>query len=89
MHVEKNILDMVLGSVLDIKGKMKDTLNGRRELMRMKIRKELHPRRKGDNMYELPPTCYTLTSSERHRFIDVLKRIKVLDGYQYISVYQC
>lgn len=49
MHVEKNICNMLLGTLLDIKGKTKDTSNGRREIMRIKIRKELQSIRKGDN----------------------------------------
>lgn len=32
-------------------------------------------------MYELSPKCYTLTPSEGHRFIDVLKCMKVPFGY--------
>lgn len=37
---------------------------------------------KGDNKYGLPLACYKLTSSEKSRFIEVLKRFKVLDGYE-------
>lgn len=49
--------------------------------MQMKTKKELHPIPKSDNRYELPRACYTLISSERYRFIGLLKRIKVPDGY--------
>lgn len=43
MHVKKNICDILFGILLDFKAKTKDTLNARRKLMRMKIRKKLHP----------------------------------------------
>lgn len=35
-------------------------------------------------MYKLPPACYLLTTSNKYRFIDMLKCIKVLDGYASI-----
>lgn len=59
IYVEKNIYDMFLGTLLDIKGKIKDALNRRRELIRMKIRKDLHLITKVDK-YELLPACYTM-----------------------------
>lgn len=49
--------------------------------MQMKIKKDLHPIPKGYNRYELPPECYILTSSKRHRLIDLLEHIKVSNGY--------
>lgn len=47
----------------------------------MEIEKEIHAIPKAADIYELPPACYTMTSSERYRSIDVLKSIKVPDGY--------
>ena len=43
MHIEKNICDSVMGTVLDIDKKSKDSLNARLDLKMMGIRKELHP----------------------------------------------
>lgn len=83
MHVGNNICDVLLETLLDNKGKTEEIVNVRSELIRMKTGKELHPIFKGDNRYELPPACYTLTSSERNRFLDVLKHFKVLDGYAF------
>ena len=37
MHVEKNIFDNVIGTVISIKGKMKDSLNTRLDLKEMGI----------------------------------------------------
>lgn len=39
MYVEKNIYDMLLGTLLDTKDKIKDTLKGNCELMLMRLRK--------------------------------------------------
>ena len=38
MHVEKNICDSVIGTILNIQGKMKDGLNMRQDLAEMGIR---------------------------------------------------
>ena len=44
MHVEKNVFDSLIGTLLDIPGKTKDTLNARLDLEDMKLRKILHPK---------------------------------------------
>ena len=46
MHIEKNICDIILGTLLNIKGKTKDTIKTRLDLQAMNIRKELHPIKK-------------------------------------------
>jgi len=44
MHIEKNICDSIVGTLLDIQGKTKDHVNARCDLQSMEIRKDLHPR---------------------------------------------
>ncbi|KAL8156692.1 hypothetical protein AgCh_001698 [Apium graveolens] len=43
MHIEKNICDSILGTLLNISGKTKDHVNARLDLQEMGIRKILHP----------------------------------------------
>ena len=43
MHIEKNICDSVLGTLLDILGKSKDHINSCYDLYEMGIRKDLQP----------------------------------------------
>ena len=43
MHIEKNIVDSILGTLLDILGKTKDHAKARYDLKDMGIRKNLHP----------------------------------------------
>jgi hypothetical protein len=43
MHIEKNICDNIIGTLLDIPGKTKDHVNARYDLQLMGIREELHP----------------------------------------------
>jgi hypothetical protein len=42
MHVEKNVCEAMIGTLLDILGKTKDTLKARMDLEEMKLRKDLH-----------------------------------------------
>jgi hypothetical protein len=42
MHVEKNVSEALVGTLLDISGKTKDTLNAQVDLEEMKLRKNLY-----------------------------------------------
>ena len=44
MHIEKNIVDSILGTLLDISGKTKDHEKAQYDLKDMGIRKNLHPK---------------------------------------------
>ena len=43
MHIEKNVMDNIFGTILDMKGKTKDNLEAHRDLQEMGIRRTLHP----------------------------------------------
>ncbi|XP_058009346.1 uncharacterized protein LOC131183171 [Hevea brasiliensis] len=43
MHIEKNICDNILGTIMNIKGKTKDGIKTRLDLQALNIRPELHP----------------------------------------------
>lgn len=47
MHIEKNVCDNVLYTVLNDKNKSKDNLNARKDLKQMGIRPDLWPDEKG------------------------------------------
>jgi hypothetical protein len=42
MHVEKNVCETLIGTLLDIPGKTKDTLKAWMDIEEMKLRKDLH-----------------------------------------------
>lgn len=67
MHIEKNIYDNILGTIMNVQGKTKDTIKIRLDLQEMNIRPELHPIQKGEK-YEIPIACYTLSPQEKHNF---------------------
>jgi len=80
MHVEKNVCDSLVGTVLNIKGKTKDGLKCRQDLVEIGVRQQLHPVSKGLRTY-LPPTCHTMSTNDKKCFCHFLKNIKVPQGY--------
>ncbi|XP_070011494.1 uncharacterized protein [Nicotiana sylvestris] len=80
MHIEKNVCDNIIGTLLDMEGKTKDNLNVRRDLKEMGIRRDLHPTQR-DGKWYYPATCYTLSPEEKSKVCKFLKTIKVPDGY--------
>lgn len=80
MHVEKNLCDNVVGTLLKVEGKTKDNVNTCLDLKDMGIRKELHPREDGNKLF-LPPTQYTLSTDEKRVLCQILKEIKKSDSY--------
>lgn len=81
MHIEKNVCDNVIATLLGVSTKTKDNLNSRLDLQHLKLREELHPIKKDENTYLLPPARYTLSSDEKSRVLQILKDIKVPDGF--------
>jgi len=77
MHVEKNVCDSIIGTLLKIKGKTKDDINSRKDLVEMGLRLELQPKAHGKRTY-LPPT---LSRLEKRSFCDILRGMKVPIGY--------
>ncbi|XP_039123410.1 uncharacterized protein LOC120260030 [Dioscorea cayenensis subsp. rotundata] len=82
MHIEKNVSDNILGSLIGQEGKSKDKYKARLDLEDMGIRSVLHPKdRLGSSTKYLPKSCYQMTSSEKDAFLKVLKEMKIPDEY--------
>ncbi|XP_057418249.1 uncharacterized protein LOC130712428 [Lotus japonicus] len=80
MHIEKNVFESVIGTLLNVPGKTKDSINARLDLVSMGIRKELRPVKKGKRTY-LPPAAYTLSRKEKIALCKFLSGVKVPHGY--------
>ncbi|CAM8913860.1 unnamed protein product [Rhodiola kirilowii] len=80
MHVEKNICDSLIGTLLNIPGKTKDGVKARLDMLDMNIRTKLALETQGQRTY-LPPSCTTLSKSEKSRFCGCLKGVKVPYGF--------
>ncbi|KAK2652615.1 hypothetical protein Ddye_012471 [Dipteronia dyeriana] len=79
MHIEKNVRDSVLGTLMNIDGKTKDTYKTRLDLKQMGIRPELHPICV-NGQTKLPPACYSLSSTKKKGLCQFLHSIKLPDG---------
>jgi len=80
MHLEKNVCDSIIGTLLNILGKTKDGLNSRLDHVAMKIRGQLAPQTRANKIY-LPPACHTLSKEEKISFCECLLGVKVPHGY--------
>ena len=81
MHIEKNVCDNLLGTLLNLDGKTKDNMKARMDLQELGIRHDLHPKMLANDRIYLPPASYTMSAQEKDNFLTVLKNIKVPDGY--------
>jgi hypothetical protein len=80
MHIEKNICENIIGTILNIPGKTKDTVKARLDLKDLGIRKELQFRVNGDSC-EMPRARYTLSTEQKKAFCDFLREVKFPDGF--------
>jgi hypothetical protein len=81
MHVEKNVCDSVVGTLLNIPGKTKDGVNARLDMVELGIREELAPHSAVGKRRYLPPACHTLSKKEKKSFCECLRGIKVPQSY--------
>jgi hypothetical protein len=81
MHVEKNVCEALIGTLLDIPGKTKDTIKAQMDLEEMKLRKDLHHETLENGSKKLPTACYTLSKQEKMSLCNCLHGIKVSTGY--------
>ena len=80
MHIEKNVCDSIISTLLNVPNKTKDNLNSLLDLEEMGLRKELAPKI-GEKRTFLPPACYTLSRAEKVRLCKTLHELKVPEGY--------
>ena len=78
MHIEKNISDSLLRTLLDILGKSKDHINSRYYFYEMGIHKDLQPLKDSDKgNIHLAKACFSMTPDEKNLFCTVLKEAKL------------
>lgn len=80
MHVEKNVCDSLLGTILD-NDKSKDTSNARRDLKNFGVRESLwlYENERGQLMNLHAP--YVLTSDQRMQFCKFVRDVKFPDNF--------
>ncbi|XP_071714493.1 uncharacterized protein [Rutidosis leptorrhynchoides] len=84
MHIEKNVLEAILGTLL-MNDKSKDTHNARVDLEKLGIRKDLwlKPKTNGkkDGQFFKPLPKYSLKPEDRVSFCKFIKEVKLPDGF--------
>ena len=80
MHIEKNVCENIIGTLLNISGKTKDGLNSCLYLINIGLSSQLAPKFESKRTY-LPPTCYTLSKIEKKVFFQTYSHVKVPNGY--------
>ena len=80
IYVKKNLCDNIVGTLLNIEEKTKDTNKACLDLVDMNIRKEMHLQVRGNKLVK-PHACYTLIGDERKEFYKFVKSVKFPDGY--------
>ncbi|CAM8932248.1 unnamed protein product [Rhodiola kirilowii] len=80
MHVEKNICDNVLGTILQIAGKSKDSKEVRLDLEILGIRRDLWLKSVGGSNI-IPTANYVLPASKKKIFFDWMKELRFPDSY--------
>ena len=77
MHIEKNVCDNVIYTILNEQGKTKDHLNARKDLQDMNIRMDLWPDENGKYL----PAYFTMSNAQKDQFLRTLKNVILPDGY--------
>ena len=80
MHIEKNVCESILGTLLDDPNKTKDGKKARLDLKEMNIRSNLHLEERGKHTF-IPPAKYTLSRQEKRKICEWFASIKVPDGH--------
>jgi len=74
-------MDNILGTIFDIKGKVKDNLAAWLNLQEMRLRPKLHPFIAANGKTYMPPACHTMSREDKENFLKVLRNVRVPDGY--------
>ncbi|XP_042446384.1 uncharacterized protein LOC122031323 [Zingiber officinale] len=80
MHIEKNVFESLINTLMNIKGKTKDNVAARLDMVQMGIRPQLAPKI-GEKRTYLPPAACSFTKNERLQVCRSLMDIKVVEGF--------
>lgn len=80
MHIEKNVCDSLVGTLLNLKHKSKDSEASRLDMMEMGVRTDLAPE-VGEKRTYLPPSSFTLTKAEKRKVLKSLSSMKLPYGH--------
>ncbi|KAI5351538.1 hypothetical protein L3X38_004429 [Prunus dulcis] len=76
MHIEKNVCDSIIGTLLEISGKNKDGIAARLDLLNMGVKTDLQPEY-GQRYTRLPPGPWNLSRAEKKAVCNSFYGMKV------------
>ncbi|KAI5349930.1 hypothetical protein L3X38_002821 [Prunus dulcis] len=80
MHIEKNVCDSIIGTLLEIPGKNIDGIAARLDLLNMGVKTDLQPEY-GERRTRLPPGPWNLSRAEKREVCNSFYGMKVPEGY--------
>jgi len=80
MHIEKNICECIIGTILNIIGKTKDNINSRLDLQEMNLKPHLHPI-EDNGKTDYPRAPYDLTTEQKNKLLQFFRDLKVPDSF--------
>ena len=81
MHIEKNVCESIIGTMINILRKTKERVNVQLDLVEMGLGSKLSPRVDSKKTY-LPLTYYLLSNNEKKKIVfQTLSNLKVPKGY--------
>ncbi|KAK1680568.1 hypothetical protein QYE76_041416 [Lolium multiflorum] len=80
MHIEKNVFDNIVNTLLDVDKRSKDNANARMDMKRMKIREHLHIDETQEKP-DLPDAVYYMESSKKKMFCGLVKNVRFPDNH--------
>ncbi|XP_073121393.1 uncharacterized protein [Henckelia pumila] len=80
MHIEKNVFESLINTLMNVKEKSKDNLAARMDMLQMGVRPELTPKF-GEKRTYLPLAACSFTKKEKLQVCQSLMDIKVPEGY--------
>nr|GFB64253.1 hypothetical protein [Tanacetum cinerariifolium] len=80
MHIEKNVLESILNTLL-MNDKSKDTTKARQDLKRLGIQSGLWLGQNKNGKCSKPQAAYSFTPEDRKKFCQFIKGVKLPDGF--------
>ncbi|XP_073064734.1 uncharacterized protein [Primulina eburnea] len=80
MHIEKNVFESLINTLMNVKGKTKDNVAASLDMVQMGVRPELAPKF-GEKKTYLPPATCSFTKKEKLQVCQSLMDIKVPEGF--------
>ncbi|XP_074278240.1 uncharacterized protein LOC141601834 [Silene latifolia] len=82
MHIEKNVFDQIINTVMEVKGKTKDTISARRDMAKHCKRRKLNVNESTENAREVMPKApYVLSKEQKRSLCEWIHNLKFPDGY--------